>query len=66
VILFVYLTNGISFKLVDNDSDPIEVEMFQKIQSQVVDEEQNSQAKSTEKKQTPLSQTFKSQFSLLT
>lgn len=55
MILFVYLTNGISFKLVDNDSDPIEVEMFQKIQSQVVDEEQNSQAKSTEKKQTPLS-----------
>src|SRR5210317_519750 len=55
VILFVYLTNRITFKLVDNDSDPIEVEMFQKIQSQVVDEEQNSQAKSTEKKQTPLS-----------
>jgi hypothetical protein len=55
VILFVYLTNGISFKLVDIDSDPIEVEMFQKIQPQTVHEEQNNQAKSTEKKQIPLS-----------
>ena len=55
VILFVYLTNRISFKSVDIDSDPIEVEMFQKIQPQTVHEEQNNQAKSTEKKQTPLS-----------
>src|SRR6056300_1432264 len=55
VILFVYLTNRISFKSLDIDSNPIEVEMFQKIQSQLVDEEQNNQAKSTEKKQTPSS-----------
>jgi hypothetical protein len=66
VILFVYLTNRISFKSIDIDSDPIEVEMFQKIQSQLVDEEQNNQAKSTKKKQTPHPQAFKSQFSLWT
>ena len=52
LILFVYLTNRISFKSIDIDSDPIEVEMFQKIQSQLVDEEQNNQAKSTKKKYT--------------
>ena len=55
VILFVYLTNRISFKSVDIDSDPIEVEMFQKIQPQTVHEEQNNQAKLAVKKQTPSS-----------
>ena len=55
VILFVYLTNRITFKPVDNDSDPIEVEMFQKIQPQAVDEELNNQAKSAVKKTTPSS-----------
>ena len=55
VILFVYLTNRISFKSVDIDSDPIEVEMFQKIQPQTVHEEQNNQAKLPVKKQTPSS-----------
>ena len=60
VILFVYLTNKVTFKPVDDDSDPIEVEMFQKIQPQAVDEEQNNQAKSAVKKQTPSSQTLKS------
>ena len=55
VILFVYLANRITFNPVDNDSDPIEVEMFQKIQPQAVNEEQNNQAKSVVKKQTPSS-----------
>src|SRR6056300_1205279 len=55
VILLVYLTNRISFKSVDIDSDPIEVEMFQKIQPQTVHEEQNNQAKLAVKKQTPSS-----------
>ena len=55
VILFVYLTNRISFKSVDIDSDPIEVEMFQKIQPQTVHEEQNNQAKLAVKKKTPSS-----------
>ena len=49
VILFVYLTNRITFKPVDNDFDPIEVEMFQKIQPQAVNQEQNNQAKSAVK-----------------
>ena len=53
VILFVYLANRITFNPVDYDSDPIEVEMFQKIQPQAVDEEQNNPAKSAVKKQTP-------------
>ena len=55
VILFVYLTNRITFKSVDNDFDPIEVEMFQKIQPQAVNEEQINPAKSAVKKQTPSS-----------
>jgi hypothetical protein len=56
------LTNRITFKPVDNDSDPIEVEMFQKIQPQAVDEELNNQAKSAVKKRPLHLQTFKSQF----
>ena len=55
VILFVYLANKVTFKPVDNNSDPIEVEMFQKIQPKAVNEEQNNPANQCKKTEPPSS-----------
>ena len=60
LILFVYLTNKLSFKMVDTDFDPINVEVFQTINSQAVNvKEKNQDKSSTFEKYTPSPQSIK-------